>query len=84
MQRDDKGLEKRYPVILTAEEKLIARKVSLAFKVCNTALHTCTLYMYNKVCRANQASSGGLVGLISPMYTHVRVCLYTCSCSAVT
>ena len=34
VQRDDKGLEKRFPVILTAEEKLMARQVSLAFKVC--------------------------------------------------
>jgi inositol hexakisphosphate/diphosphoinositol-pentakisphosphate kinase len=32
VQRDDKGLEKRFPVILTAEEKLMARQVSLAFK----------------------------------------------------
>lgn len=44
VQRDDKGLEKRFPVILNAEEKLIARKVSLAFKVCSVqALITCTI-----------------------------------------
>lgn len=33
MDRDDEGKEKRYPVILTAKEKLIARNVCLAFKV---------------------------------------------------
>ena len=31
--RDSQGIEERYPVILTSEEKLIARKVCLAFKV---------------------------------------------------
>ena len=40
VQRDDKGLEKRFPVILTAEEKLMARQVSLAFKVCDCTIHT--------------------------------------------
>ena len=33
MERDDLGKEKRYPVLLTAAEKLIARKVVHAFKV---------------------------------------------------
>ena len=33
MERDDLGKEKRFPVLLTAAEKLIARKVVLAFKV---------------------------------------------------
>ena len=32
MERDESGKEKRYPVILTAKEKLIARQVCLAFK----------------------------------------------------
>ncbi|KAL5500255.1 hypothetical protein EMCRGX_G011780 [Ephydatia muelleri] len=32
VERDDLGKEKRYPVLLTAAEKLIARKVVLAFK----------------------------------------------------
>jgi inositol hexakisphosphate/diphosphoinositol-pentakisphosphate kinase len=32
VERVDNGKEKRYPVILTAEEKLIARKVCMAFK----------------------------------------------------
>jgi inositol hexakisphosphate/diphosphoinositol-pentakisphosphate kinase len=35
VERVDNGKEKRYPVILTAEEKLIARKVCMAFKVSN-------------------------------------------------
>jgi len=34
VERDEHGKEVRYPVILTAKEKLIARAVSLAFKVC--------------------------------------------------
>ena len=33
VERDDLGKEKRYPVLLTAAEKLIARKVVHAFKV---------------------------------------------------
>ena len=32
VERDEKGKEVRYPVILTAKEKLIARQVCLAFK----------------------------------------------------
>ena len=54
VQRDDKGLEKRFPVILTAEEKLMARKVSLAFKVtqynnaplCHSHVYVCVLYVF--------------------------------------
>ena len=33
VERDKNGKEIRYPVILSASEKLIARKVCLAFKV---------------------------------------------------
>lgn len=33
MERDSEGKEIRYPVMLTAMEKLVARKVCLAFKV---------------------------------------------------
>ena len=33
VERDKDGKEVRYPVILTAREKLMARKVCLAFKV---------------------------------------------------
>ena len=33
VERDESGKEKRFPVLLTAAEKLIARKVVLAFKV---------------------------------------------------
>lgn len=33
VERDEQGKEVRYPVILTAKEKLIARKVCQAFKV---------------------------------------------------
>ena len=33
VERDDSGKEKRFPVLLTAAEKLIARKVVHAFKV---------------------------------------------------
>ena len=47
VQRDDKGLEKRYPVILTAEEKLIARKVSLAFKVRHSYVQLVDTTTYN-------------------------------------
>ena len=50
VQRDDRGLEKRYPVILTAEEKLIARKVSLAFKVghfTSTCIHVLVIHICN-------------------------------------
>ena len=34
VERDKAGKEIRYPVILTAAEKLIARNICLAFKVC--------------------------------------------------
>lgn len=34
VERDSEGKEVRYPVMLTAMEKLVARKVCLAFKVC--------------------------------------------------
>lgn len=40
VERDGEGIEMRYPVILTAKEKLIARKVNLAFKVCLYAVHS--------------------------------------------
>lgn len=33
VERDSEGKEVRYPVMLTAMEKLVARKVCLAFKV---------------------------------------------------
>ena len=33
VERDRSGKEVRYPVILTAEEKMIARTVCMAFKV---------------------------------------------------
>ena len=33
VERDDLDKEKRFPVLMTAAEKLIARKVVLAFKV---------------------------------------------------
>ena len=33
VERDEDGKEIRYPIILSAKEKLIARKVCLAFKV---------------------------------------------------
>ena len=33
VERDENGKEVRYPVLLTAQEKLIARKIFLAFKV---------------------------------------------------
>lgn len=34
VERDSEGKEIRYPVMLTAMEKLVARKVCIAFKVC--------------------------------------------------
>lgn len=34
VERDSEGKEVRYPVMLSAMEKLVARKVCLAFKVC--------------------------------------------------
>ncbi len=42
VERDRAGKEVRYPVILTAKEKLIARAVCLAFKVSNVATHILT------------------------------------------
>jgi hypothetical protein len=33
VERDGNGKEVRYPVLLSAKEKMLARKVSLAFKV---------------------------------------------------
>ena len=33
VERDENGKEKRYPVMLRAEEKIIAKKIVLAFKV---------------------------------------------------
>ncbi len=43
VERDSEGKEIRYPVMLTAMEKLVARKVCLAFKV-NLSHHT-TYYL---------------------------------------
>lgn len=37
VERDSEGKEIRYPVMLTAMEKLVARKVCLAFKVRQTS-----------------------------------------------
>ena len=39
VERDENGKEIRYPVLLTAQEKLIARKVCLAFNVHTHVLH---------------------------------------------
>lgn len=46
VERDSEGKEIRYPVMLTAMEKLVARKVCVAFKVCiffpvQAGLHKC-------------------------------------------
>jgi len=38
VERDKEGKEIRYPVILSAKEKLLARRVCLAFKVKNDKL----------------------------------------------
>jgi len=38
VERDSEGKEIRYPVMLTAMEKLVARKVCVAFKVCAFSL----------------------------------------------
>ena len=38
VERDSEGKEIRYPVMLTAMEKLVARKVCVAFKVCVSGL----------------------------------------------
>ena len=38
VERDQNGKEIRYPVILSAKEKLIARKVCMAFKVITALL----------------------------------------------
>jgi hypothetical protein len=34
VERDENGKEVRYPVMLRAEEKIIAKKIVLSFKVC--------------------------------------------------
>ena len=46
MERDEHGKEVRYPVILTAKEKLIARAVCLAFKVGVSAMWCVTEWMW--------------------------------------
>lgn len=48
VERDSEGKEIRYPVMLTAMEKLVARKVCVAFKVCisfpvRAGLHKCLI-----------------------------------------
>lgn len=40
VERDSEGKEIRYPVMLTAMEKLVARKVCMAFKVLWSSDHT--------------------------------------------
>lgn len=40
VERDSEGKEVRYPVMLSAMEKLMARKVCLAFKVSNCFVFT--------------------------------------------
>ena len=44
VERDKDGKEVRYPIILTGKEKLIARKVCLAFKV----RHLVMIFLKNK------------------------------------
>ena len=45
VERDSEGKEVRYPVMLSAMEKLVARKVCLAFKVRkgNVLINSCFL-----------------------------------------
>lgn len=50
VERDSEGKEIRYPVMLTAMEKLVARKVCVAFKVCiffpvQAGLHKCLIHV---------------------------------------
>ena len=47
VERDQNGKEIRYPVILSAKEKLIARKVCLGFKV---SVYKHTLLYNSEVC----------------------------------
>ena len=46
VERDSEGKEVRYPVMLSAMEKLVARKVCLAFKVGkgSSRIRPCMLY----------------------------------------
>lgn len=46
VERDSEGKEIRYPVMLTAMEKLVARKVCLAFKVPGSYLNFFYLYIF--------------------------------------
>lgn len=48
VERDSEGKEVRYPVMLSAMEKLVARKVCLAFKVSKgTAVNRCGLLLFH-------------------------------------
>lgn len=45
VERDSEGKEVRYPVMLSAMEKLVARKVCLAFKV--NVTHRASICIYH-------------------------------------
>ncbi len=45
VERDKDGKEIRYPVLLSAKEKLIARKICLAFKVGLLTWDICLIYL---------------------------------------
>lgn len=55
VERDSEGKEVRYPVMLSAMEKLVARKVCLAFKVSVTiVLKVWTALIHLSLCRENK------------------------------
>lgn len=45
VERDEDGKEIRYPILLSAKEKLIARKVCLAFKVNHDKMNSSLVFM---------------------------------------
>lgn len=54
VERDEFGKEVRYPVILRADEKLIAMKICLAFKVIKLIIEFLifVLFLFSKPCVA--------------------------------
>lgn len=54
VERDSEGKEVRYPVMLSAMEKLVARKVCLAFKVSVTIVLKKSGPVHLSLCRENK------------------------------
>lgn len=81
VERDSEGKEVRYPVMLSAMEKLVARKVCLAFKVSVTVVlaksglrwFACHFVVKTNVCRCSCSKPSAASIFCGP--TDTRTCV---------